>query len=163
MFSRYRCRPECLTRVDSPRTECYPIRYPTPIVPSVPESARIQTQVEACTPYIRSTASSNPCLSGDTAQTTITTTMEPVEVRTIASSEITRLRAIQQSQDDTSTFEPLRRFQQFFPKQPMTPDRILCPERLPNKVTAESVLNSRCVPQGMFRPSVQPEDVAPSM
>lgn len=161
MFSRYRCKPECLTRVERPLNECCPIRYPKQKDPSVPESVRLQKEVGACTPYIRPTASSNPCLSGNTAQTTTTTSHQPVCVRTVAGSETTRLRAIQQIQEETFSFEPTRRFQQFFPKQPLTPDRILCPERIPNKVAAESVLDSRCVPQGMFGPSVQPGDVPP--
>jgi hypothetical protein len=162
MFSRYRCKPECLTQVQRPRNECCPIKYPIPAEPSIPESARIQKELAACTPYIQTTASSNPCLSGNTEdQRTTTTTHDPVLVRSVASSETTRLRAIQQIQEEAFSFEPTRRFQQFFPKQPLPPDRILCPERIPNKVAAESVLDSRCVPQAMFRPSVLPGDVPP--
>lgn len=164
MFSRYRCRPECLTRVNQPVS---PLCCPEPIIkptnPALPESLRIQREVNACTPYIHPNPSSNPCLSGqEPTASQPTANHEPVSVRTVASSETTRLRAIQLQEEEQFSFDPKRRFAQFFPKFPLTPERILCPERIPNKVSVGVDLDSRCVPGTMFRPSVAPGDTPPA-
>ena len=164
MFSRYRCRPECLTRVERPvPTTCCPGPTIKPKNPALPESARIQREVNACTPYIRPSPSSNPCLSGQEPSTSQpTANHQPVCVRTVASSETTRLRAIQQRSEEQFSFDPKRRFAQYFPTFPLRPESILCPERIPNKVSVGVDLDSRCVPGTMFRPSVTPDELPPS-
>lgn len=164
MYSRYRCRSECPTYTPRPlKSNCCPPPVVNPRVPATPESIRIQARVGACTPYIQPTASSNPCLSGDTTVRQPTTTHEPVLVRTVASSETTRLRTIQSVQEEQFSFDPERRFQQFFPKRPLAPERILCPERIPNKEPVFSLVASRCIPSVRFRPSVEPGEEAPAM
>jgi hypothetical protein len=154
MFTRYRCCSE--NRLPVVTTTCCPPARVPDSVSAMPESVRMQ--IERCTPYIRTGPTSFPCVGGpgsSTGSVVIGTTDAPVQVRSVAASETTRLRGVEVLNQLQNIDNPDTRFQQYFPKQPIAPERVLCPERLPPSNAPRGPAADRgCVPQNMFAPSV---------
>lgn len=132
---------------------------------AIPESVRLRSQVEACTPYIRLGPSSSKCVPGGeegdnpgtdpgpTNPSALSTpgTYAPIEVRTRTAGEYVQLLGVQTLNAASNVFNPDTRFQQYFPETIPAPLSVVCPERIPNPVT---VRDRGCIPQAMFAPSV---------
>ncbi len=130
---------------------------------AIPESLRLRAQVDACPMYVRPGLSSATCVpggeEGDSGSSTgaissITSTpgtTAPVEVRTRTAGEFTELLGIQVLNAANNRFNPDTRFQQYFPETVPAPERVVCPERIPNPVPARETV---CIPQTLFAPSV---------
>jgi hypothetical protein len=128
-------------------------------IESVPESIRLRRQVDTCPMYIRPGPASSLCVpggeeggnSGGVGTLGSPGTAAPVEVKTFSAGEYLSLLGAQTLNAASNAFNPDRRFQQYFPETVPAPERVVCPERIPNPVP---VRDSGCVPQTLFAPSV---------
>lgn len=164
MFQKYSPFPCCPVRSIIPtdpycppsRPEAWDIRTRVPL----PESVRARVQLEACPMYIRPGISSSKCLPGEDADSGTNSggnlgtpgTTAPVEVRSMSAGEYIQLVAAQTLNAASNASNPERRFQQYFPESVPAPERIVCPERLPNR-NPITVRDRFCVPQTLFAAS----------
>jgi hypothetical protein len=163
-YSRFCCNDAA--PIAAPTSSCCPTAAPRVDTRSetVPESIRLRRQVDTCPMYIRPGPSSSLCVPGGEEgsqgaqtqpqpqiQTQGTPGAAPVEVKTFSAGEYMSLLGAQTLNAANNAFNPDTRFQQYFPETVPAPERIVCPERIPNPVV---VRDRGCIPQAVFAPSV---------